>query len=37
LCFIKVFIVMCRKRGRIIRGMFGKEIINVVENSKRVL
>jgi hypothetical protein len=37
LCFINVFIVKCRKRCRINRGMFGKVVINVVENSKRVL
>jgi hypothetical protein len=38
LCFINVFIVKCRKRYRINRGMFGKVIINnVVKNSKSVL
>jgi hypothetical protein len=37
LYFIKIFIVRCRQRGKIIRGIFGKVIINVVENSKRVL
>jgi hypothetical protein len=36
-CFIKVFIVKCRKRDTIIKGIFGKVIINVVENSKKVL
>jgi hypothetical protein len=34
LCFLKYF-VRCRKRGRITRGIFGKVIINEVENSKR--
>jgi hypothetical protein len=35
--FYHVFIVRCRKRCRIIWGMFTKELIDVVKNSKRVL
>jgi hypothetical protein len=34
LCFINVFIVKYRKRCKINKGMFGKIIINVVENLK---
>jgi hypothetical protein len=32
-----MYFVRCRKIGRIIRGNFGKVIINEVENSKRAL
>jgi hypothetical protein len=33
----KTFIVRCIKRVKIIWGMLGKKLINVVENLKRVL